>query len=162
GKLIDDWVLTGNCFAEVTYVSETHIDPDAGNLVSGYTGPRVYRISPNDIVFNAVAADFEHSPKIKRSIKSVGELKRDIEENPELQYEQEVFNKVLNIRSELSKFSVEEVDKSLQMEFDGFGTFGSYMKSGYVELLDFYGDIYDKDTGEFYKNYVVTVVDRRW
>lgn len=162
GKLIDDWVLTGNCFAEVTYVSETHIDPDTGSLVSGYTGPRVYRISPNDIVFNAVAADFEHSPKIKRSIKSVGELKRDIEENPELQYEQEVFNKVLNIRSELSKFSVEEVDKSLQMEFDGFGTFGSYMKSGYVELLDFYGDIYDKDTGEFYKNYVVTVVDRRW
>ena len=162
GQLIDDWVLTGNAFAAVTYVSENHIDPDTGLLISGYTGPRVYRISPNDIVFNPVASSFDKTPKIVRSIKSLGELRRDVEENPELQYEQGVFEKVEGLRGQLSRYSTEEIDESLQMEFDGFGTFGSYMKSGYVELLDFYGDIYDKDTGEFYKNYVITVVDRRW
>lgn len=162
GKLVDDWILTGNCFSAVSYISESHIDPDTGIQVSGYTGPRVHRVSPNDIVFNPLAPDFEHTPKIVRSIKSLGELKRMVEESPEKQYIEEIFYKVNYIRNELSKFNVEDIDESVQMELDGFGTFGQYMKSGYVELLDFYGDILDKDTGELYKNYVITVVDRKW
>lgn len=162
GKLLDDWVLTGNAFAQVTYEVEKHIDPDTGIDETGFVGPRVYRVSPFDIVFNPLATSFEDSPKIIRSIKTLGELKREIEENPELQYEQEIFDKVIGLRENLTHFEAEDIEKYFQLQMDGFGTFGEYIKSGYVEILDFYGDIYDKDTGEFYKNYVCTVVDRKW
>lgn len=162
GELLDDWVLTGNAFAYVTYVNETHADPDTGLPIMNYTGPRTVRISPNDIVFNPAAATFESSPKIIRTIKTIGEIERDVEENPEMQYEQEILDNVIKMRRDLTQYSTEDVDKSIQMEFDGFGTFGQYMKSGYVEMLDFYGDIYDHETQTFYKNYVITVVDRKW
>lgn len=162
GQLIDDWVLTGNCFAYVTYINETHEDPITGLKELGYTGPRTGRISPNDIVFNPAAISFESSPKIIRTIKTIGEIERDVDENPELQYEREILKNVIDIRRELNQYSMEDVDKSIQMSYDGFGTMGQYMKSGFVEILDFYGDIYDHETQEFYKNYVITVVDRRW
>ena len=162
GQLVDDWVLTGNCFAHVTYESETSIDPMTGIETPSYQGPRVYRISPNDIVFNPLASTFEESPKIVRSIKTLGEVTRDIEQNPDLGYEQEIFNKVVNLRNELSRYSSEDIDKSIQLSYDGFGTFSQYIKSGYIELLDFYGDFYDKETETFYKNHVITVVDRKW
>lgn len=162
GQLIDDWVLTGNAFAYVTYEAESHPDPDTEINETGYIGPKVYRISPFDIVMNPLATDFESSPKIVRSIKTLGEVKRDLEENPELQYEEDIFEKVVTLRDVLHQFGEQEVEKHYQMQFDGFGTFSQYIKSGYVEILDFYGDIYDKDTGEFFKNYCITVVDRRW
>ena len=162
GQLIDDWVLTGNSFAFITYVNETHEDPVTGLKELGYTGPRTIRISPNDIVFNPTGITFESVPKIIRSIKTVGEIERDVEENPELQYEQEILNNLVDIRRELNQYSMEDVDKSIQMSYDGFGTMGQYLKSGFVEILDFYGDIYDHETQTFYKNYVITVVDRRW
>lgn len=161
-KMLDDWILCGNAFGMVTYVAENTVDPETNIVINSYVGPKIYRISPDDIVFNPVATDFSHSPKIIRSIKTVGELKRDLEENPELQYEEEIFNRALDDRNRLREFNFEDIDKSIQMEFDGFGTFGQYIKSGYVELLDFYGDIYDIETGEFYKNHVITVVDRRY
>lgn len=161
-KMMDDWLLTGNCFGLVTYVSETTEDPDTGLPINGYTGPKVYRISPLDIVFNPIATDFEHSPKIIRSIKSLGEIQRDIEENPELQYEQEIFSRALDDRLRLREFSAEEVDKNYHLAYEGFGTFGSYIKSGYVEILDFYGDLFDTETNTLYKNHVITVIDRRY
>ena len=164
-QLIDDWILTGNAFCGVTYEIGTHVDPDSEKaefLQTDYVGPRAYRISPFDIVFNPIASSFETSPKIIRSIKTVGELKRDVEEKPELGYEAEIFSKVTSLRSILSMGDSEEVQKYLQLEMDGFGTFGQYVESGYVELLDFYGDIYDKETDTYYKNYMITVVDRKW
>lgn len=162
GELLNDWVLTGNCFAMVTYEAESHIDPDTQLPSPSYVGPKTYRISPFDIVFNPMATSFERSPKIVRSIKTLGELQRDIEENPELQYEQAVFDDIKYIRNNLNLGGQEEVQKYAEMPFEGFGTFSQYLDSGYVEILDFYGDMYDKDSGEFYKNYVITVVDRKW
>lgn len=160
--LIDDWIIDGNAFAGVTYTAETFQDPDTGIPASGYQGPTVFRIDPNDIVFNPLAVNFESSPKIVRSIKTLGEISRDIEEKPELQYEEEVFSKLTSVRNEFARYSSEDIDKHLQLSYDGFGTFSNYIKSGYVEFLDFYGDFYDRELGVFYKNYVITVVDRRW
>jgi hypothetical protein len=47
-----------------------------------------------------------------------------------------------------------------QYRMDGFTSFREYLKSGMVEILTFYGDLYNQATGEFFKNYVITVVDR--
>jgi hypothetical protein len=45
---------------------------------------------------------------------------------------------------------------------DGFGTIRQYYESDYVELLTFYGDIFDRTTDTFYKNRIITVVDRAY
>lgn len=159
-QLIVDWVLYGNCFAGVEYVQERH--EVEGQNPFGFVGPRVYRISPFDIVFNPLAVDFEHSPKIIRTIKSLAELSRDAQEKPDLSYSQDIIDLVLSSREKLSTHSDAEIDKAANMHFEGFGSASSYYKSGNVEILEFYGDIWDSSTSTFHKNSVITVVDRRW
>lgn len=161
-QIVNDWVLTGNGFAGVTYVAEWHTDPVLGTVIPGYIGPRVYRISPDDIVFNPLATDFMHTPKIIRSIKTLGELHRDLEENPSLGYSQEIIDTITKHREILKNFTDTSVNKHVQMEYDGFGSASVYFKSGYVEILEFYGDIYDTNAGVWYKNHVITVVDRQY
>lgn len=161
-ELVNDWILYGNAFAGVTYTQQTHQDPITGETVPGYIGPQVYRISPDDIVFNPVASSFDNSPKIIRTLKTLGELHRDIEENPELGYSTEILDTVLKNRQVLKSMTVSSIDKHIQLQFDGFGSPSLYYKSGYVEILEFYGDIYDTDGEEFLKNHVVTIVDRQF
>lgn len=69
--LLNDWCLYGNCFAEVTYEHKHTQGEDSVNF-HGYTGPVVNRISPYDIVFNPMAKDFANTPKIIRSVQSMG------------------------------------------------------------------------------------------
>tara|TARA_Y100000114_G_scaffold43216_1_gene38656 strand:- start:6202 stop:7968 length:1767 start_codon:yes stop_codon:yes gene_type:complete len=161
-EIVNDWIIYGNGFAGVTYKQETHTDPITGETVPGYIGPHVYRISPDDIVFNPLATDFEHSPKIIRTLKSLAELHRDLEENPELGYSAEIIQTIQKNREVLKQMTDTAIDKHVQMQFDGFGSPSLYYKSGYVEVLEFYGDIYDTDSNTFLKNHVVTVVDRQY
>lgn len=159
-QLVNDYIDYGNVFATVEFVAERFKDPLTDEDVPGYVGPKAVRISPNDIVFNPTAPSFEESPKIIRELKSLGSLKADIEDRPELGYLQEVFDSVLEKRHRFSGLSQGDFKKSSQMQIDGFGSFLEYFQSEYVELLHFYGDIYDVHTGEFKKNRVITVVDR--
>ena len=161
-RLIDDWIETGNCFGGVTYEQQAHLNPDTWEIHPGYIGPRVYRISPHDIVFNPLASSFENSPKIIRSLKTLGELSRDMEENPELGYSEDIIKKVHETRAALRSWTDTEINKHSQLQYDGFGSPSHYFKSGFVEILEFYGDIYDTNNNQFLKNYVITVVDRRW
>ncbi len=160
-RLLDDWIGWGNAFAGVTYKQEFHTDPETGETVPGYVGPWVYRISPDDIVFNPLATDFESAPKEIRMLKTLGELSRDTEQNPELGYSQDVIDLITRERETLKQMTDTAIDKHIQMQFDGFGSPSLYFKSGYVEILEFYGDIFDTDKDVWLKNYVVTVVDRR-
>src|SRR6056297_1805984 len=65
-RLVDDFILYGNCFAYVKHVNEVQeID---GDMIPQYVGPQVERISPFDIVFDPTAASFESTPKVIRSI----------------------------------------------------------------------------------------------
>src|SRR5690554_909680 len=77
-KLVSDWILYGNCFADVEYMTEMSYDPTTGEMVPAYVGPRPYRISPYDIVFNPTAISFEQAPKIVRIYKSLGEIEQEI------------------------------------------------------------------------------------
>jgi len=157
-ELLNDWSLYGNCFAEVTYESRTSVETD--DTYVDYIGPVVRRISPYDIVFNPLGASFENVPKIKRSIQSMGEFLRSVEENPTLGYDPKVVNTIKETRSSSFLAGAGESDKSEQLVFDGYGSWTQYIKSGYVEILDFYGDIWDSESGELLKNQVITVVDR--
>lgn len=159
-RLVDDFVQYGNCFAQVYY--DRQIVSQNGANRQAYTGPRVMRISPYDIVFNAVASSFENSPKIIRSLKSMGELMREVEEQPDSAFDRAAIQKMLDVRSHLEQVSYEDFDKYFQLTYDGYGSASQYFSSGHVEVLDFYGDIYDFSTNTFYKNYWITVVDKQF
>lgn len=159
---VNDWVLYGNCFGRVDFVNEVVLDPITGEQTTAYVGPTVARISPYDIVMNPLATDFEHSPKIVRSLKTLGELSRDVQESPELGYSAEILERVQKLRGKLREFGTDDIDKSVQLDFDGFSSPSQYFKSGFVEILEFYGDMYDIQKQQFFKNRVVTVVDRTW
>lgn len=157
-NLVLDWIDFGNCFATTEYVDET-IELEE-EVIAGYVGPKLIRISPYDIVFNPLATSFEKSPKIIRSIKSLTDLAREIKNNPEKGYLQEVFDKAMKSRGAVSDYLSSGKDKAL--DDDGFGGISKYYESDYVEILDFYGDLYDKETGILYQNHMISVIDRSY
>jgi len=156
--LLVDWILTGNCFAIVEWEAD-YVEKADGTTTPKYIGPRTNRISPYDICFNPVASSFEKTPKIIRSIKSMGELKRDIDRDPSNEATQQAFNKMVEGRRTVSNSTV-GVDKAKGFVADGFSDIQHYYESDYVELLTFYGDIYDHESGTLMKDRVITVMDR--
>lgn len=162
-KIVNDYDLYGNCFGQVTYVREqVEVNLPGAPKRVGYIGPRVLRISPYDIVFNPLASDFEHSPKIIRSLKTIGELERDLQERPDKKYRRDVLDMAKKLRHQVSQINHEDFDKHCQLTFDGYGTASQYFGSGHIEVLDFYGDLYDLNTDKFYKNYVISVIDKKY
>lgn len=159
-KLLYDYIDYGNVFGETIWVDERHVDPTTKEEVVTYVGPKAVRISPWDIVFNPIASSFKDSPKFTRVLKSIGELIQEVEENPSLQFNKEVLNKVISTRSSLSSFRKEDLAKAEAFRVDGFGSLQEYYQSGMVELLDFEGTIYDERANVLHKNVIITVVDR--
>ena len=158
-RLLYDFIDYGNVFGTTEYVAEFTEDAE-GNRLPGYVGPKLIRLSPYDTVFNPVAISFDQSPKIVRTLKSLGELKRDIEEKPELAYEAEIFNVIAENRRQIGSLSDSDVAKGNAYTIDGFSDIKHYYQSGYVEILEFYGDFYDITEDKLYKNHIITVVDR--
>lgn len=158
-QLVLDWIDTGNAFATVEYVKSVH-DDGVDDPTIQYIGPRLVRISPYDLVFNPLAARFEDSPKILRSIQSLGDVKKEIQDHPEKGYLEGVFDKLTALRE--SVLTTQDADKTQGFQIDGFGTITMYFSSGMVELLDFYGDIYDEQSGQLYENMHITVADRAY
>ena len=159
-KCVLDYIDYGNAIGDVEWVNEGHVDEVTGETVTTYIGPKVVRISPIDIVFNPTASEFRYSPKFTRVVKTIGELKKDVETRPEFRYDREVFNKVTDIRSVLTNYRTEDLDKAQAYIADGFGTLSDYYQSGYIELLEFEGDIHDQSTGQLLERRIITIVDR--
>ncbi len=159
-KLIYDYIDTGNVFGEVTWLNEKHTDPVTGEVISNYVGPKALRISFFDIVFNPTANSFKESPKFTRYVKSIGELKKDIIQNPNLKYNKEVVDKIISTRHALSQFRMEDINKASGYLVDGFGTLQEYYSSGMVEIIEFEGDIYDDTNDVLKEKRIITIVDR--
>ena len=155
--LLTDWIITGNCFAQVEWV-DNYKFADDGAFIPQYTGPLLSRISPYDIVFNPAAASFKSSPKIVRSIKTLGEIKRMTEQFPDMEM---VFSKMMGARAGVRTHEG-HIDKSEGFVADGFGSIQQYYNSDNVEVLTFYGDMYDAESGELMVDRVITVVDRAY
>jgi hypothetical protein len=161
-KLLYDYIDYGNAFADVEYVAEQTMDEETGEIVQGYTGPRALRISPFDIVFNATAPTFKQSPKFTRYIKSLGELKKEAKESPEMRWQLEVVEKAEKTREDLAQFSSNDINKIDAFLIDGFGDLSAYYQSGFVEIIEFEGSMNDSFTGEFLEDYIITVIDRSY
>ena len=149
-RLVDDYILFGNCFATVEHV--VNYANVGGDTIPQYVGPSVVRISPYDIVFNPIAKDFESTPKIIRSLMTLGDAKKIVPE--------EFFDKMLANRTAVG--TSDEVHKADGFVADGFSNIQHYYGSNYVEMLTLYGDIYDVEAGELKENRMITVVDRAY
>jgi len=159
-RLINDYIQYGNCFATVDFVRD-YTEYEDGERAVNYVGPKLVRISPFDICFNPLAPSFADSPKIIRSVLTKGEIKRKIDETVDNEYMKGIFDRMMSNRVSYSGSNI-DVHKAHGFLADGFSDIKQYYESDYVEILTFYGDIYDGDTGDFHKNRVVTVVDRAY
>jgi hypothetical protein len=161
-KCVLDYIDYGNAFGTVEWTDQRQTLPDMTTKV-GYVGWTPKRISPLDIVFNPVAPSFYESPKIIRSLVSFGEVKALLESmsTPENKAEyEELFQYLKKVRTTIQNTpgDFKSVDDFYRV--DGFTSFRNYMLSDFVEILTFYGDIYDWQNDKFYKNHQIMVVDR--
>jgi len=156
-KLIYDYIDYGNAIAGHEYVSNIKIDENGDPSVV-YMGPRALRISPLDINFDLAASSFDESPTIHRVLKSFGELLKDADSRPGLRYNPAILEKCKLYRRNLVDYS--DMIKHAGFTVDGFNTMTSYFESNNVELLHFWGDLYDAKTGILHKDKIITVIDR--
>ncbi len=160
GKLLYDYIDYGNAFATVDFEASYIKDRD-GNKVVDFIGPRIRRISPLDIVFNPLANTFKDSFKIIRSLKTEGELKAMAQDEPDNFFLQKALDSRNKMITYANAYGIEESDKAEGLMMDGFGSYHEYLQSGYVEVLEFWGDLHNAD-GEFQRGRVVTIIDRMW
>lgn len=161
-KIILDYIEYGNCIATVEWVDQ-RVQKEDNSTQAGFVGPMPKRISPLDAVFNPTAENFEAAPKIFKSIVSLGELKEILERmsNDENREEYEaLWTYLKDIRRNAHEYDGDWAQRDNLYQIDGFSNFRDYLCSDVAEVLTFYGDLYDPEEDKFYKNHVITVVDR--
>ena len=161
-RLLYDFIDNGNAFADCEFVDETHSDPETGEIVQGFVGPKAIRVSYHDLVFNPTAVNFASSPKFVRCVKSIGELKAETISRPELQYNHALIAHIDGSRKHYATYEQADWDKAQGYVADGFGSLQEYYGSGLVEIIEATGDFHDPNTGEFFHNQIITIIDRNY
>lgn len=157
-----DLYLYGNSFAKVVFERDF-----SNNLFSqeeiavNYSGAKIERISPFDIVFNPLAKSFAETPKIIRRVVDMATFQKTIQNQPDL-YDMEQVNKMMDARGRFFKYDDKDRAKANSFVVDGFGTLQDYYEDGSVELLEFYGDIYDIHTNEVHSNVTMVIADKNF
>lgn len=165
-KLVCDYIDYGNAFATIDWIDRSK-KANGANTPKGYIGPAIRRISPLDIVFNPLARDFASAPKIIRSLVSLGEVKQLLEQASKTDEDrmaaEELFKYITDIRSKVREEHPRDATwqtKDAIYSVAGFDDFKSYLCSDTVEVLTFYGDIYDDDSNKYIQSAIIKVVDR--
>lgn len=157
-QLLFDYIETGNAFVMPSFEARYNdVDTDR---VTDFVGPKANRISPYDIVFDPTAANFENTSKVVRSIKTLGEIRKMTETHANELGWQTALDKRTQRRMAALSNSADDFHKSSQYQVDGFGNLQEYYISDAVEILEFFGDYHDSDTGELHTNRMITIMDR--
>lgn len=152
-QIVEDYVDYGNCFATaVQYVDKY------------YNGPKAIRIDPLNIYFDPLATDFANAPKIIRSITTLGELMKSVDNLPEdTKVFKEALNKAVDKRTQIrNTVASNQADNIIDnaCNIAGLGSWSAYYDSDTVELLTFYGDLYDITANKLHKDARIIVMDR--
>ena len=161
-QLALDYIDFGNAFVTADY-ERRYNTTETGETIPGFIGPKSVRINPLDIVFNPLAVDFRHTPKIIRSHMTLGEIKKLSMTNPEQYWWKEVLDRRMRIRQIMNTYSVDDFNKANRYTADGFGNMAEYYKSDLVEVLEFFGDYHDSNVegdDALMIGRIITVVDR--
>lgn len=161
-RWVYDFIDYGNVFGDVEYANETYMDA-AGNPVTSYTGPRAVRLSPYDVLFDVTASSFEQSPKITRTLFTLGDIHKKMKTDPVwAKVSPAIIDKIEDNRRLVSSYNQSDIRKSEGLIADGFGSLYQYYTSGLVEVIEFEGDMYNLDTKEFLDNHIITIIDRAY
>jgi len=160
-KCLYDYIDKGNAFV-TSHFEARYKEAADGSIIPDYVGPRAGRISPLDIVFNPLASSFDDSFKVVRSIKTIGELKKLAAQDPDQRFWADAIERREALQGLAGGYSVEDFDKAVQYQADGFGNMYEYYMSDYVEILEFFGDYHDSETGTLQTDRIITVVDRSY
>ena len=121
--LLYDYIDRGNAFAMPSF--ETRYKKTETEMVTDFIGPKAVRIRPEDIVFNPTVADFENSPKIVRSLVTLGQLKKMSDTHPDYAFWKDVLDRRKAISSAAQTYSSDDWEKAQMYNIDGFGTYKS-------------------------------------
>lgn len=167
GKLVGDYIHYGNVIATVEWIDQRNPENKDGRLDGGYVGPMIRRISPLDIVFDPTSPSFSSAPKIVRSLVSIGEIKQMLDSmttgDEDREYLSELYDYVTSLRERVSGLVSSDASISVKnsiYDISGFSGFTDYLLGDMVEILTFYGDIYDTDSGTLLRNHVIKIIDR--
>ena len=160
--LLEDYIDYGNAFAMPVFCRDVHYGANGVNTTI-FEGSKLVRINPMDLYFDPTVADFAKAPKIIRSIVTIGELKALTQDMPEDATFKKAFDRAikqrLDIRREIAGVGMERL-KDQELMIAGFSSLSSYYTSDMVELLTFYGDLYDMENDVMYRNHKIVVMDR--
>jgi hypothetical protein len=159
-KSVLDFIDFGNCFGRVEFVAEKTTDPLTGENIPGFIGPKFRRVSPLDISFDPTSPDFASTPKIIRSLKTMGTLKSMVETRPDMTFLDKAFDRSFTARQQFQGLGRGDVAKNDAYQMDGFGSFLEYFQSDYVEVLEYFGDIWDHETNKLKQNQYIVIIDR--
>ena len=159
-QLVEDYVDYGNAFATAVPYQKTL----GQDLL--YAGPKAFRIDPMDIFFDPLASTFEQAPKIIRTTMTLGELMQSAEQFTD---DETLFNKALKkamkkrhqIYNTIAANNKDVIVDDM-CRIAGFDSWSTYYASDVVELLTFYGDLYDCDSGKLHKKCRIVVMDRSY
>ena len=156
-KLVSDYIDAGNAFAMPIWETDKVKDATGVERIN-WEGSKALRINPLDIVYDPTAAEFKDSPKILRTVLSLGELALLAKDNPVMK---KAFERgIENRRRVREAITNGDTIKSDELTIAGFGNLSSYLTSDTVELLTFYGTIYEVETNKLHENVKITIMDR--
>ncbi len=159
-KAILDFIDCGNAFLIPEWKDFNSSTKDTEKF--GYEGPTLTRLSPLDVVMNPTAQSSQETPFIVRSWHTIGELKRKMEKTTgeEQEAASKTFKYLMEIRRNAAGAEADLTTKDEIYNVAGFHSFRDYLGSAYVEILTFYGDLYDMESDTLYENYVISIADR--
>lgn len=156
-KAIADYVDAGNAFGMPVWETE-YVSDVTGFKRIYWEGAKAVRINPLDIVFDPTASSFKETPKIIRTVVSLGELAK-ISQNDDAM--KKAFDRAIKNREEIREVMTNG-DSIIndEMKIAGFSSLSAYYSSDVVEILTFYGSLYDITNNSLHENTKITIVDR--
>lgn len=163
-KAVTDYIDKGNAFFTAEWQDNRNSNNAQGTSQGHTAKPLIRRISPLDIVFDPTAPSFQESYKIVRSFLSIGEvyemINRPTLDEGEREYLTALYEYMRTIRGHAQAHDGPVRSKDAIYDIQGFNSYNEYLASNTVEVLTFYGDMYNEETGEFKRDQVVKIVDR--
>lgn len=153
---LSHFLLTGNCIGEVRFTREI-AQKEGSNPGYGYIGPEVVNHDPRRVVWNTKAKDFRDSPIVIQSLYTKGDIARMVEDTTLSVEYREALQQSRAFRQALSSRDTKEF---FEGEFAGFGGVGGYFQGQVVEILTFYGDLYDEQTDTLHRGRRISIIDR--
>lgn len=152
-KLVEDYFDAGNAFAMPVW----RVDKDDNGTY--WEGVVAQRIDPLDIVFDPTVKNFKDTPKIIRTVLSMGDLKVLAEAGDDVM--KKAFEAMKKQRDDIRAIHTngDEIVNN-ELEIAGFSSLDTYLLSDTVELLTFIGTMYDCVNDKLYKDKKITIVDR--